>query len=195
LENDIMQTLFASSVALTSRQNLLRLTVLALLGSALLAVSAKVQVPFWPVPMTMQTLVVLLFGAHGGTRLAGATVLVYLVEGALGLPVFSTGAGLTFLVGPTGGYLVGFFISTLFVAYAFERGFGRSILGALAVFMIADAIILGLGVSWLSSIIGFQKALAVGVIPFLPAEALKIALATASLPLARGFLARRSKAD
>ncbi len=193
LENETMQTLFASSAELTTRQNLIRMAVLALLGSALLAISAKVQVPFWPVPMTMQTLVVLLIGAHGGTRLAGATVLAYFVEGALGLPVFSTGAGLAFLVGPTGGYLVGFLVSALFAAFAFERGYGRSLIGALAVFIIADTIILGLGVSWLSSIIGFQKALAVGVIPFLPAEALKIAVATASLPLARSFLSRQSK--
>jgi len=185
-----MQTTFATLFGRTGEQTLIQKAVLVLLGSALLAVSAKVQVPFWPVPMTMQTLVVLLIGAHAGTRLAGLTVLAYLLEGAVGLPVFSTGAGLGFMAGPTGGYLVGFLVSALLVSFAVERGFTRSLPAALAVFVVGDLVILGLGVAWLSTLIGFEKALMVGVVPFLPAEALKIALATASLPLVRRFTAR-----
>jgi biotin transport system substrate-specific component len=185
-----MQTTFATLFGRTGEQTLIQKAVLVLLGSALLAVSAKVQVPFWPVPMTMQTLVVLLIGAHAGTRLAGLTVLTYLLEGAVGLPVFSTGAGLGFMAGPTGGYLVGFLVSALLVSFAVERGFTRSLPAALAVFVVGDLVILGLGVAWLSTLIGFEKALMVGVLPFLPAEALKIALATASLPLVRRFTAR-----
>jgi len=185
-----MQTTFATLFGRTGEQTLIQKAVLVLLGSALLAVSAKVQVPFWPVPMTMQTLVVLLIGAHAGTRLAGLTVLAYLLEGAVGLPVFSTGAGLAFMAGPTGGYLVGFLVSALLVSFAVERGFTRSLPAALAVFVVGDLAILGLGVAWLSTLIGFEKALMVGVLPFLPAEALKIALATASLPLVRRFTAR-----
>jgi len=185
-----MQTTFATLFGRTGEQTLIQKAVLVLLGSALLAVSAKVQVPFWPVPMTMQTLVVLLIGAHAGTRLAGLTVLAYLLEGAVGLPVFSTGAGLAFMAGPTGGYLVGFLVSALLVSFAVERGFTRSLPAALAVFVVGDLVILGLGVAWLSTLIGFEKALMVGVLPFLPAEALKIALATASLPLVRRFTAR-----
>jgi len=185
-----MQTTFATLFGRTGEQTLIQKAVLVLLGSALLAVSAKVQVPFWPVPMTMQTLVVLLIGAHAGTRLAGLTVLAYLLEGAVGLPVFSTGAGLAFMAGPTGGYLVGFLVSALLVSFAVERGFTRSLPAALAVFVVGDLVILGLGVAWLSTLIGFEKALMVGVLPFLPAEALKIALATASMPLVRRFTAR-----
>jgi biotin transport system substrate-specific component len=189
-----MQSIFAASAERTSLQNLVRGVVLALLGSVLLAISAKVQV-IWPVPMTMQTLVVLLIGAHGGSRLAGATVLAYLVEGASGLPVFSTGAGLAFMAGPTGGYLAGFLMSAVFAGYTFERGYARTLLGAVAVFIVADSLILGLGFSWLSVLFGTEKALAIGVMPFLLPEALKIALAVASVPLARSFLARKVSAD
>ncbi len=184
-----MQTTFATLFGRSGKQTLIQKAVLVLLGSALLAVSAKVQVPFWPVPMTMQTLVVLLIGAHVGTRLAGLTVFAYLLEGAVGLPVFSTGAGLAFMAGPTGGYLIGFLVSALLVSFAVERGLARTLPAALAVFVVGDLAILGLGVAWLSTLIGFEKALMFGVVPFLPAEALKIALATASLPLVRRFTA------
>ena len=185
-----MQTTFATLFGRAGEQTLIQKAALVLLGSVLLAVSAKVQVPFWPVPMTMQTLVVLLIGAHAGTRLAGATVFAYLLEGAVGLPVFSTGAGLAFMAGPTGGYLVGFLLSAIMVSFAFERGLARTLPKALAVFVAGDLVILGLGVAWLSTLIGFEKALMVGVVPFLPAAALKIALAAASLPLVSRFTAR-----
>ena len=185
-----MQTTFATLFGRAGEQTLIQKAALVLLGSVLLAVSAKVQVPFWPVPMTMQTLVVLLIGAHAGTRLAGATVFAYLLEGAVGLPVFSTGAGLAFMVGPTGGYQVGFLLSAIMVSFAFERGLARTLPKALAVYVAGDLEILGLGVAWLSTLIGFEKALMVGVVPFLPAEALKIALAAASLPLVSRFTAR-----
>ena len=190
----MIATIFASSAELNARQSLIRTGLLALVGSTLLAISAKVQVPFWPVPMTMQTLVVLLIGAHGGVRLAAATVLAYLVEGAAGLPVFSTGAGLAFMAGPTGGSLVGFMVAAMTVAFAFERGLATTVVRAAAVFIVADTLILALGFAWLSTLIGSEKALAVGVIPFLPAEALKIALATASMPLARAFFQRSNPA-
>ena len=191
----MIDTIFASSAELNARQSLIRTGVLALVGSALLAISAKVQVPFWPVPMTMQTLVVLLIGAHGGVRLAAATVLAYLLEGAAGLPVFSTGAGLAFMAGPTGGYLAGFFGAALLSAYAVEKGLAKTLIGAAAVFIIADTLILATGFAWLSTLIGAEKALAVGVIPFLPAEALKIALATASMPIVHAFLQRSNHAE
>ena len=119
-----MQTTFATLFGRAGEQTLIQKAALVLLGSVLLAVSAKVQVPFWPVPMTMQTLVVLLIGAHAGTRLAGATVFAYLLEGALGLPVFSTGAGLALMAGPTGGYLVGFLLSAIMVSFAFNKAVG-----------------------------------------------------------------------
>ena len=107
-------------------------------------------------------------------------MLAYLVEGAAGLPVFSTGAGLAFLAGPTGGYLVGFFAAALFVAAAVHRGYANLLGGLIAILLIGDAIIFGFGFSRLAMLIGAEKAFLGGVMPFLPAEALKIALAVAA---------------
>lgn len=105
--------------------------LLVVLGVALLTLAAKVQVPFWPVPMTLQTLVVLLIGATYGARLAGVTVGSYLVIGAIGVPVFASGAGITYMLGPTGGYLIGFLVAAVFLGYLADRGMGRTLLSAL----------------------------------------------------------------
>jgi biotin transport system substrate-specific component len=131
-----------------------------------------------------------MLGAHLGFRLAVATVLAYLVEGAVGLPVFSTGTGLAFLVGPTGGYLLGFLASVVFVSVAFAKGFGTKPYGIIAVLVLGDALILGLGFTWLTTLIGAGKAFSAGVLPFLPAEALKIALVAACLIVVRPHSAR-----
>ena len=101
--------------------------VLAVIGSILLTISAKIQVPFWPVPMTMQTFVVLVLGVAYGWRLAGATVLLYLAQGALSLPVFAAGGGLAYMSGPTGGYLVGFLLAAVAVGWLAERSWARSV--------------------------------------------------------------------
>src|SRR5262249_11270176 len=110
---------------------LLRNCVLALIGTLLLTASAKIQVPFWPVPMTMQTFVVLCLGAVLGPRLGATTVLLYLAEGAVGLPVFAgtpeKGLGLAYMAGPTGGYLVGFVAGAAVTGWLAERGWDRSI--------------------------------------------------------------------
>jgi biotin transport system substrate-specific component len=161
--------------------------LLVIAGTLLLAVSAKVQVPFWPVPMTMQTFVVLLIGAAYGARLAGFTLAAYLAEGAAGLPVFAKGAGLAYMAGPTGGYLAGFVIAAVVVGWLADRGYGRAVVTTLVAFLAGEVIIFALGVGWLAGGfpgLGLQKALADGLMPFLPAEALKIALACAVLPLA-----------
>lgn len=150
---------------------------IVLAGSLLLALSAKVQVPFWPVPMTLQTLAVMSIGALFGARLAGATVLAYLIEGASGLPVFASGAGLAYMTGPTGGYLLGFLAAAVFAGWAFERGFARGLIPTLAIFLVAEALIFGAGVLWLAGFTGMEKALAAGLVPFLPGEALKLGLA------------------
>jgi biotin transport system substrate-specific component len=162
----------------------LRALALVCVGSLVLTLSAKTQVPFWPVPMTMQTFVVLVLGAAYGARLAGATVLFYLAQGAIGLPVFATGAGLAYMAGPTGGYLMGFLVAAVVVGALAERGWDRRITTAALAFLIGDLIILLLGFSWLATLIGAERAMAAGVLPFLPAEALKIALAVALLPIA-----------
>lgn len=168
-----------------------RSVILAVAGSILLAVSAKILVPFWPVQMSMQTFAVLVIGAAYGPRLAGATVALYLAEGAVGLPVFGLGAGLAYMAGPTGGYLVGFFFAAVVVGFLAERGFDRRWSTALVAFLIGNAVIFAFGIAWLTVLIGFDKAVAGGLLPFLPAEALKVALAMAVLPLAWKAIGKR----
>lgn len=156
-----------------------RFVALALLGTLLLAISARVQVPFWPVRMSMQSFVVLTLATIYGSRLGVATIVAYLLEGALGLPVFQGGGGLATFVGPTTGYLAGFVIATWAVGSLSERGAMRSVPSAFGVLLLGNAIIMVLGTVWLTSLFGFEKALFAGFLIFLPAEALKITLATA----------------
>lgn len=159
----------------------LRLVVLALIGSLLLAISAKTQVPFYPVPMTLQTMVVFLLGIALGPRLGAACVLAYLLEGALGLPVFAgtpeKGIGLAYLAGPTGGYLIGFLPAVVICGLAIERGWrGFRLAGAV---LAATIVIFVLGAGWLATIVGPVKALTLGVLPFLPGALVKLALTVA----------------
>jgi biotin transport system substrate-specific component len=163
----------------THANSVLRAICLVLFGTLLLAISAHVQVPFWPVKMSMQTFVVLALAICYGARMGVATVIAYLVEGAIGLPVFQSGAGLGYFGGPTTGYLAGFIISTWIIGSLAERGAMRSLASAFGIILLGDAIIMVLGTAWLSTLIGFEKAVSVGLLIFLPAEALKIALATA----------------
>lgn len=154
------------------------------LGVVILTLASKVQVPFWPVPMTLQTLAVLMIGATAGMRLGGTTVLAWLGLGALGAPVLATGAGLAYMAGPTGGYLAGFLIAAIAVGYLADRGHGRTIVSALAMLLVGEVAIYALGIGWLSALIGTQKAIAAGLLPFIPAEILKLALGTAILAAA-----------
>lgn len=163
--------------------------LLAFVGALALWGSAKISIPFYPVPMTMQTFVVLVIGMSYGWKLGGATVLLYLTEGALGLPVFSgtpeRGIGIAYMVGPTGGYLLGFLLSTITVGWLAQRGWDRKLLPALAAMTIGTSIIFLTGIIWLGSIIGWDKPiLALGLTPFIFGAILKIALATATLPFA-----------
>lgn len=167
-----------------------RAIVLAVIGSLLLTISAKIQVPFWPVPMTMQTFVVLVLGVAYGWRLAGATVLLYLAQGALGLPVFAGGGGLAYMAGPTGGYLAGFLLAAVAVGWLAERGWARSAPSTLAAMLIGTAIIFGCGIAWLATLIGLPQAISAGLVPFLLSEAVKIALATALVPSAWRLMRR-----
>ena len=163
-------------------QSLLARAGIVLAGTAVLALSAKMQVPFWPVPMTLQTLAVMTIGALFGARMAAATVLAYLLEGALGLPVFASGGGLAYMAGPTGGYLLGFLLAAVFAGWASDRGLVRGVGPALGVFLVAEALIFGPGVLWLAGFTGAEKAIAGGLVPFLPGEALKLGLAALIVP-------------
>lgn len=166
----------------------MRPLVLAFAGSLLLTVSAKFQVPFYPVPMTLQPLVVLLLGVALGSRLGLATVLLYLAQGAAGLPVFAgtpeKGIGLAYMVGPTGGYLLGFALAAFITGWLAERGFDRSRIGTLAAMGAGMAVMYAAGLLWLGVFVGYNANLfALGLTPFILGDALKIALATLSLPM------------
>ena len=170
----------------------LRAALLALAGSALLMLSAKIQVPFYPVPMTMQTLVVLLIGIAFGFPLGVATVLLYLAEGAAGLPVFAgtpeKGIGFAYMVGPTGGYLLGFALAAAIAGWIVEH---RRDPGALALAVVAGSLaIYAPGVLWLARFVGFDMALELGLAPFLWGDVLKAALALA-LALGGAAMVRR----
>ncbi|KAA3648467.1 MAG: biotin transporter BioY [Chloroflexi bacterium] len=161
--------------------------VLVVLGSVFIALLAQVsvQLGFTPVPITGQTLGVLLLGAAFGARRAAASVLLYLAEGALGAPVFAGGTGgVAVLAGPTAGYLAGFVVAAFVVGYLAEHGFDRRWLPALFAFFVGDVIIFIVGVAWLTVLFGFQTALSGGLLPFIPGEVVKIALAAILLPSA-----------
>lgn len=167
--------------------SLLRHVTLAVVGSIALWISAKIQVPFYPVPMTMQTFVVLVIGMAFGWRLGAATLALYIAEGAMGLPVFAgtpeKGLGLAYMVGPTGGYLLGFLVAAATVGWLGEKGWGRNVWLTLAAMTIGTAIILAFGNAWLGAVIGWDKpVLQFGLYPFLPGAAFKIALAALLMP-------------
>ena len=161
--------------------------LLVLAGSMLLAMSAQFafRIPISPVPVTGQTLVVLLIGMVYGSRLGAATVLAYLVEGGMGLPVFANGTGgWPVIMGPTGGYLIGFVVAALALGRLAERGMGRGLVSTAFAMAIGTIIIYAFGVSWLGQFIGVGKAFAAGVMPFLYGDALKLIVAAGLMPLA-----------
>ena len=172
-----------------SANKAVRLVILALAGTALLTISAKIQVPFFPVPMTMQTLVVLTIGMAFGWRLGAATVLLYLAEGAMGLPVFAgtpeKGIGLAYMLGGTGGYLIGFVLAAAVVGRLAELGWDRNILTTALAMLIGNVLIYIPGLLWLGSLFGWDKPiLEWGLTPFLLGDLTKLILAAALLPLA-----------
>ena len=172
---------------------LIRAAALALLGTLVLVVSAKVEVPFYPVPMTLQTLAVLTLGALFGARLAAATVALYLGEGLVGLPVFAgVGAGPGYLAGPTGGYLIGFLLAAALVGWLAERGWTRGWPLAIAAMTLGHLVIFAAGFAWLAVALGAGKAWAVGVVPFAAATLAKTLLAAALAIAARRLTPRRS---
>ena len=168
-----------------------RAVLLAVLGSAFLAVLAQIEIPFYPVPQTMQTLGVMVIGMTYGWRLAGSTIALYLVEGAVGLPVFAGGASAAALVGPTAGYLFGFVLGGMVMGWLAERGWDRNPITAIAAMVLGDAVVFALGWAWLAYFIGDAgKAFELGVLPFLFGDACKIALVAVGLPLAWKLLKR-----
>ena len=152
----------------------------ALLGSIILAISSKIKIPFYPVPMTMQTLVILIIGISFGWKLGLATVSLYLFEGIIGLPVFSgtpeKGLGLIYFTGPTMGYLLGFLVAVYISGNFF---YDNNLLKNFLKLLLATSFIYILGIAWLGNLIGWDKPIfQLGVQPFLLAELFKILIAT-----------------
>ena len=169
--------------------SLIKSLFLAILGSILLAVSAKIKIPFYPVPMTMQTFVVLFLGIFLGWKLGLFTVTLYLLEGIAGLPVFAgtpeKGLGLVYFTGPTMGYLIGFLAAVLFSGYFnFDNNFFKNFIKLL--FSVSFIYIFGL--IWLGSLIGWNKPIfELGAQPFLLAELFKISLLALLIPVILQF--------
>lgn len=163
-----------------------RYAVLAVLGTCFLTLSAKVFVPLPLVPITLQTLAVLMIGAAYGSRLGAATVALYLLEGVMGLPVFAEapakGLGLGYLMGPTGGYLVGFVFAAAVVGFLAERGWDRSMTRLFVAMGIGHLVILAMGYGWLATLVGPQKAWVAGILPFIAGTLVKNALGAALVP-------------
>ena len=153
---------------------------IALIGSIILAISSKIKIPFYPVPMTMQTLVILIIGVGYGWKLGVVTVGLYLFEGIIGLPVFSgspeKGIGLVYFTGPTMGYLLGFIIAAYFSG---KFTYNNNIIETFLKLFFATSFIYILGIAWLGSLIGWDKPIfQLGAQPFLLAELFKILIAT-----------------
>ena len=163
-------------------QNLrvLKYILVIFLGSVLLTISSKIKIPFYPVPMTMQTFVVLFLGMSFGYKIGLATVGLYLIEGIVGLPVFSNspekGVGIVYFTGPTMGYLIGFLFATFLAGYF---NFKQNILIIFFKLLISVSTIYLLGIFWLGNLIGWDKPIIqLGATPFLLAELFKISILT-----------------
>ena len=150
----------------------------SIIGSFLLAISSKVQIPITPVPVTLQTLVLLVMSMFLGWRGAVGATSLYLFQGAIGLPVFAHGGGFIILFGPTGGYLFGFLIASLVIGYLAERGWDKSVVLTFISMTIGTLIIYLFGVIWLSYLKDLNTALVFGLLPFITPDILKICLGT-----------------
>ena len=180
--------------ALVPRTGVLRNAVLIVLFSLITAAAAQVSIPlpFTPVPITGQTFAVLLTGALLGSRLGALSLLLYLAEGAAGLPVFALGrSGLATLLGPTGGYLLAFPVAAFVVGWLAERGWDRRVFTTALAMLLGNLVIYAGGVPWLARFVGgLPEAVALGMVPFLPGDAIKLVLAALLLPTGWALLGR-----
>ena len=163
-----------------SNNKIIKIFLISLIGSILLTISAKIRIPFYPVPMTMQTFVVLFLGISFGYKVGVTTIFLYLLEGIAGLPIFSNspekGIGIAYFVGPTMGYLIGFIFACFLAGYfKYNSNYFINFLKIL----VSTSVIYFFGVIWLGTLIGWDKPiLQLGVFPFLLAEFFKILLLT-----------------
>ncbi|MGD9738369.1 MAG: biotin transporter BioY [Bauldia sp.] len=200
MRNEMSGSALAPALLPASLNPALRAVLLVAVGVGLLTLSAKVQVPFWPVPMTMATFAVLAIGAAYGARLGVATIVAYIAVGMAGVPVFSgAGAGPAYMIGTTAGFIWGYIPAALIAGLAADRGWDRSPVKLGAAMLLGDAVLFVMGFVWLGFFasvasgngIGAAAAWANGVQPFLLGDAVKIALAACLIP-AGWALFRRS---
>jgi biotin transport system substrate-specific component len=173
---------------------LVRDALIILAAGSLMAAFARIAIPlpFTPVPITVQTLGVLLFGAALGSRRGSLAMLAYIGEGLAGLPVFSSGmnawspspAGVPWIIGPTAGYLWSYPLAAFVVGFLAERGLGRNFWTSAAAMLAGQAVIYALGVAWLGLFVGYGYSLIAGLFPFVPGDLAKVVVAAAVLPSA-----------
>lgn len=176
--------------AFGNTEGLMRLAkqaVLVILGIAALAIFAKIKVPMWPVPITMGTFAVLTIGAAYGPRLGLTTILGYMIVGALGFDIFANSTaelnGLSYMMGGTGGYLVGYVLATVALGMAARAGWDRSFGKMALALLVGNALIYVPGLIWLGQLYGWDKPiLAWGLTPFLVGDVLKLGLAAMLVP-------------
>ncbi len=157
---------------------------LIILFSAFVGLTAQVEVPLLPVPLTLQTLGVLFTGAVLGGRRGALALLLYVAEGAVGLPVFASGAsGVAYMLGPTGGYLIGFVFAAGVVGLLAERGWDRRLVWTMLAMAVGNLVIYAFGVAWLALVLGdLWNALIQGMLIFIPGDLIKLAIAALALP-------------
>lgn len=169
---------------------------LAVLGTLILTLSAKTRVVLGPVDMSLQTLAVFLIAASFGMRLGVATLLLYMAEGAMGLPVFQgtpeKGVGIVYMMGTTGGYLAGFVVMAAIVGWAADRRWDRNPLKLFGAMLAGEIVMLTMGFAWLAVLIGADSAWQFGVLPFILPDLIKVALASALVPAAWSLLPARA---
>ncbi len=201
------RTLAAALWAPARVSPLLRGAVLAIAGSLFVALSAQVSVPLWPVPVTGQTFGVLSVGLVCGWRIGGAALLLYLIEGAIGLPFFAGGAsGWSAVVGPSGGYIWGFVLAAALVGWLAERGWGRNVFLTAAAMLLGNVVLYVPGLIWLAifyagpgqdyiaaagAATAWGASINAGLVPFLLGDLLKLLLAAALVPTVWSLLRRR----
>lgn len=197
-------TALAPSLLPFASNRAIQAVILVLAGTALIAIAAKIKVPFYPVPMTLQTLAIIVIAASYGFRLGTLTVVAYLAEGLLGLPVFTNTppavAGPLYFLGPTGGFLAGFLLLAMIVGFAADRGWDRSIPRLFTAIIVGEIAMFALGFAWLAWFaslssgavgLGTETALTAGVTPFIWGDLLKAALAALIVPVAWSLVRKR----
>jgi len=187
----MMNAIFSVNTDVTPKSGALRFVAITVIGMALMTLSAKINVPMYPVPMTLQTLAVMAFASLFGMRQAAAIYIGYLAMGAAGYPIFAgtpeKGIGLAYMMGSTGGFLFGMLVATLFIG---RFAYGKKSIVQFAVMLISLVPIFGFGLAWLAVLFPIEKVLEYGFYPFILGGVVKAAIAALCAPFAFKLLRR-----